>query len=136
MFCLFPRPLCWGLIEAGAGGCAVNRRRIHFPGHCAGASLKRRLVADERPGGRRFPRPLCWGLIEARYGGPGQPHGWGVFPRPLCWGLIEACWSPQRCAAACSFPRPLCWGLIEATMTVQSTLLYDHISPAIVLGPH
>src|SRR5271166_6782138 len=61
---IFPRPLCWGLIEARS----------------------RALRVALRP---RFPRPLCWGLIEATE----KIRAWALkaaFPRPLCWGLIEA----------------------------------------------
>src|SRR5208282_1862153 len=36
----FPRPLCWGLIEAGHRTPSATPAKAHFPGHCAGASLK------------------------------------------------------------------------------------------------
>ena len=86
---LFPRSLCRGLIEARRRGSVKPATLRHFPGHCAGASLKlmpcRRRAAFSAD--QDFPGHCAGASLKQRSG----PMAAGLigprFPRSSCRGL-------------------------------------------------
>ena len=108
-----PRPPSRGLIEARRGRSPGSGRGLPlFPGHRAGASLKRVHAHVGRKLGHPLPRPPSRGLIEAR-------------------SVVAA--APTRSAA---LPRPPSRGLIEARSSRWWTRLSRDSSPATEPGPH
>ncbi len=87
-YCVFPRRIRRGLIEALHARCRVSTIR-NFRGEFAAASLKHPVVRQQVVRDGRFPRRIRRGLIEAE----AQLIALGAstaFPRRIRRGLIEA----------------------------------------------
>ena len=84
-----PRPPRRGLIEAARPDGTPPGPARNFPGHRAGASLKRTARVVPALRSPKLPRPPRRGLIEARMGSM-RFSTWHQLPRPPRRGLIEA----------------------------------------------